>query len=234
MKSRKYTYNTLEVMRGNNKIGLDTLILNMGSATSCPSKALGLCKLGNKCYALKAERLYKDCLPYRTRQAHYWLNNDGDKIIEDFEGLLTSRRTKVDGVLVVLRAVIKYIRLNESGDFYTQECITKAEQIAKYFWQNYKIQVYTYTARADLDYENVRYLLVKGSGHDKCPNGMTIARPKAELQNTYNVLQTGIAGINPAIRENDKTYLVCPGDCRDCYHCKTRLPGGPNIVFAIH
>ena len=54
-----YRYNDLLLSNGNSKIGNDTMILNMGSAMNCPSKKLGLCKLGSKCYALKAEKLYK-------------------------------------------------------------------------------------------------------------------------------------------------------------------------------
>ena len=65
---------------GNKKIGNDTLIFNMGSATDCPSKKLGLCRHCDKCYALKAERQYPQVRPFRDRQADYWLNGK-DKIL---------------------------------------------------------------------------------------------------------------------------------------------------------
>ena len=63
------------VQFGNNKLPKTTVIFNMGPAKECPANALGLCELGKtgKCYAMKAERLYPQVLPYRIRQKNYWL-----------------------------------------------------------------------------------------------------------------------------------------------------------------
>lgn len=234
MKPQKIKWNGLEVMRGNRKIGSDTLIFNLGSAHTCPSRKRGLCKLGDKCYALKAELMYPGCRPYRDRQANYWLTNNIDTIITDFDNMITAKRTKVDGQLVPLSTAIKYIRLNESGDLYSQTCLEKAERLASYLWTTYQIQVYTYTARSDLDYSAIRYLTIKGSGHDSCPNGVTIARPQSLLKDLNHAITTGISGTNPVYHEDGKRYLVCPMSCFGCDICKTRLPGGPNVVFALH
>ena len=81
-------FNKLEVSMGNLKIGKDTIIFNMGSATECPSRKNGMCKLGNKCYAIKAEISYPDCKPYRDRQKSYWLNSDIGQIISDFQYMI--------------------------------------------------------------------------------------------------------------------------------------------------
>ena len=99
--------NNFEYTIGNKKIGKDTLIFNMGSATNCPSKKLGLCKHCDKCYALKAEKMYPQVLPFRQKQEKYWLNTSIDLIIDDFVLALTKHKN------------IKYVRFNESGDFHS-------------------------------------------------------------------------------------------------------------------
>lgn len=200
-------------MLGNTKLGMDTLIFNMGSATDCPSKALGLCKLCRVCYALKAERLYPGCLPYRTRQQGYWLKSDLTRVLHDFVILLSKGKRAQN---------IKYLRLNESGDFHTQACVEKAELLARHLKALFGIKTYTYSARSDLDFSNCRALMVKGSGHDKGNNGRTIARPKAMLA-APNHVTTTIDG---------HKYFVCPADCRKCTMCKEH--NNLNIVFAIH
>lgn len=68
---------------GNNKIGLDTLVFNQGTARDCPSKAMGLCEFcnivkgfrgalghGKLCYAAKMEFSDK-VINYRLRQEKY-------------------------------------------------------------------------------------------------------------------------------------------------------------------
>ena len=142
----------LEYSIGNSKIGKDTLIINMGSATDCPSRQLGLCNIPEgKCYALKAERQYPQVLPYRRRQAIYWQKNSGSEIARDLYHVL------------VKRPQIKYIRFNEAGDFYGQEDYKKLSLIA-HLLKDWKF--YVYTARADLDYteERPKNLVVNGSG----------------------------------------------------------------------
>jgi len=66
----------MKFKRGNKKLGKDTLIFNMTSATNCPSKRLGLCQLKgrceSKCYALRAEKRFPAVLEYREEQAGDW------------------------------------------------------------------------------------------------------------------------------------------------------------------
>lgn len=196
------------VSNGNSKIGKDTLILNMGSATNCPSKFLGLCRIpAGKCYALKAERLYPTCLPCREKQSDYWLNTEVWKIIEDFDTLLLKHKT--------LKARVKYLRFNESGDFYSQDCIKKLSVIALYLKEHYGIITYGYSARSDLDFTNV-FFNVKGSDHSQ-GNGQCIARKIKKGVKQYH--------------ENNKTYFACPGNCRNCKLCKTTAF---NVVIRLH
>ena len=65
----------IKIKYGNLKLGDDTIIFNMGPALTCPSKRLNLCPIYNesllvkaKCYAEKAEILYKDkCINYKNQ-----------------------------------------------------------------------------------------------------------------------------------------------------------------------
>ncbi len=213
----------LEVTIGNLKLGNNTLIFNMGSATDCSSRKLGLCKLGNKCYALKAEKVYPQCKPYRDRQADYWITHTPDEIIKDLHGLLTTKKTRVDGKLTPYRDVIKYFRFNEAGDFYNQADVRKLDKVAQYLKIFFNIDTYGYTARKDLNYRDIEHFSLKGSGW-LGPNGMTVAR---KIPNTKD--KPILA--KKATVDNLGVFNICPMDCRDCTLCKT---GNENVVFPLH
>lgn len=59
---------------GNTKIPRSTLIVNLTSAEHCPSRALGLCKVENVCYALKCERIYPN-YKHKNIVMERWLTN---------------------------------------------------------------------------------------------------------------------------------------------------------------
>jgi hypothetical protein len=122
---------------GNTKLSKSSLIFNLSSAHTCSADKAGLCPYGlsgnSKCYALKAEKMYKQVLPYRTRQTTYWKTCATSEFIEQ---VLSYRK-------------IKYLRVNESGDFSSIEDIDKLNEIAKIL-KNYGIITYTYTHRIDL------------------------------------------------------------------------------------
>ena len=199
----KEANNKLGVQFGNTKLGNHTLIINMGTARECPSKALGMCnavKNGAKCYALKAEIMYPQSAPYRQRQFTYWRKNTATKIANDIILKIGNRQSEP----------IKYVRFNEAGDFWDQNDVKKLDIIAKKL-RNFGIVVYGYTARRDLDFKNVSFL-VKGSGHKKGNNGMTT-----------------IIGKDDPVPEG---YFLCPGSCKSCDACMK--PDKQNIAFRKH
>jgi hypothetical protein len=206
--SKQVKMNGLEMVMGNRKLGIDTLIFNMGSGTDCPSKALGFCKVASKCYAMKAERLYPGCKPYRDRQRDYWLTRDAGQIWSTLVDILESRKYQGKP----LKDTVKYLRFNESGDFWSQECVRKLSQIALFLKQSYGIVTYGYTARQDLDFTGVQFVL-RGSGHDNAPHGKTIVIAKNATR-------------------APKGYNICPGDCKVCNLCKRPDTGG--IAFNLH
>lgn len=178
---------------GNKKLGKDTLIFNMGPASNCPSKALGLCQVpAGLCYALKAERLYPQCLPFRKAQARYWKRSCPEKIARDIREALKKHKA------------IKYIRVNESGDFYSQKDVEKLFFIAAWVPD---VTFYIYTARRDLDFRQPRpgNLVINGSGF--------------MVDNNF-------------CYEAKNVRLTCPGDCRICNLCKR--PSGNIIRIEKH
>jgi len=163
-----------------------------------------------QCYAAKAERLYKNVTPYRTRQYHYWRNTAENSIAVDFDRLLKR-----------IRVPIRYLRFNESGDFFSQGDVRKLDQIARFLKEYHKIITYGYSAREDLNFENVHFL-VKGSSHDNGNNGKTIVMKKFMIQEHLSTLP----------KEIQKIWKICPMSCKKCDICKT--PTGENIIFPMH
>jgi hypothetical protein len=137
---------------GNTKLPKNIAIFNMSPASLCISNQLGLCQLNNpkKCYALKAERMYKQVLPYRMRQMEFWKKSTPD----EFVAVLLKESGKRG---------IKFLRFNEAGDFADQADISKANEIAIRLAVT-NIGTYCYTARKDLDFSNATGLVVNGSG----------------------------------------------------------------------
>lgn len=221
MGARYFEYSGLEVSNGNTKIGPDTLVFNMTSATDCPSRRLGLCQLSNPhdCYAIRPETFRPGTLPYRRRQARYWNMSGVDRIILNFLGMFKKHPS--------LRR-IKYIRFSECGDFASQMDVDKLDYVA---WRlndwlatlpGYAPLIwYGCSARSDLDFSRCQELLVKGSGHDKGNNGACIVRPLTASEKARKYYF-----------ERGVRYLVCPGKCYGCQICKTW--DRADIVIAKH
>jgi len=209
----KILENKLEVSVGNSKLGDTTLIINMGTATDCPSAALGMCNAinsGAKCYALKAEQLYANNVPaYRHRQFSYWRNTTGLTIANDIIQKIAGRSGKP----------IKFVRINEARDAWDIEDFKKLNIIAKKL-KNFNIVTYGYTARKDLIPEVRKFkelhFLVKGSGFTE-----------AEAE--------GINGITAIIKTKEELpegYFLCGGSCKKCSMCMQ--PNNKNIAFLKH
>ena len=181
---------------GNTKIPSSTAIFNMSSATDCPSLRLGLCaavKAGVKCYAKKSEVACRpQVLPYRRKQENYWKRIDAGKFALDF---LAINATKVQNPYTALR-------FNEAGDFHSQECLDKADSIARIL-SDFGVVTYCYTSRSDLDFSKVKSLVVMGSGFRK--DGI-----KSEFK------------IIPKGTKKPKGYGLCPMDCNICTRCHVK------------
>jgi hypothetical protein len=176
---------------GNIKIPKTTAIFNMSSATNCPSLKLGLCKAvkqGANCYALKPEIMYPAVLPYRNKQEKYWKDVTAEKFAYEFLLFNSSKRVPFNA-----------LRFNEAGDFHTQDCLDKAEKIARYL-KKHGIKSYCYTSRSDLNFSNVRDLVVHGSGFTK-----------KGIKGIFKIIQNK--------KEKIKGFSLCSMSCKSCTLC---------------
>jgi hypothetical protein len=211
------TFQGLELARGNKKVGADTLIFNMSPATTCPSKARGLCNNVNICYAAREERngARPTLLPYRLRQADYWRNHNAAEFITALNHILTWFREKS-------KFRIRYFRFNESGDLYGQSCVEKMYTIAEYLSDYHNVLTYLYTARKDLDFypKTIANLpsrlmcVIKGSNWDG-PGGKTIIIPKSVLGEKVRYYTH-----RKYTDEDGTTYVICKKHCDTCNFCK--------------
>jgi len=208
--------NKLKVSLGNKKIGKDTIIFNLGPAKECPSALLDMCELapkelgGNgKCYALKAERMYPNSWVFRRIQRIQWQLWTAEKIAADMITIIKTRRSNP----------IKFIRLNESGDFSNFEDIKKLGIIARLVGEAYpKIKFYTYSHRKDL---RTKFLTL--------PGNVTINGSGFMIHNEYHINSEIPYELKPELARDQ---MVCLDDCSTCNLCKVQH--GQEILQTIH
>lgn len=189
------------IQYGNKKLPKTTAIFNLGSALSCASDKLNLCAVSKQCYAKKAEVQYKHVTPYRNRQRDKWLKHNATLLAFEFMETFEKKRNKIN-----------MIRFNESGDFYSQDCVNKMESIARKMKASMNIKCYVYTARKDLDFSDCKTLVVNGSGFRK---------------EGVNRSFTAVKDVSI-----DKTSFVCPMDCNSCNKCS--INDNENIIVGMH
>ena len=203
--------------RGNSYISKNTLILNMGTASHCPSKIQKLCKHPSICYAWHSELQYDVAYQYRMKQAEYWLNTPEYHILLDIKEILRKNN---------LQNKIKYLRINESGDFYTQECVSILYCVAKELYYEFGIKTYGFTARSDLDfslYKNSKFIFIKGSNWEG-PNGSTYIY--------FN--NTDKKCLKRCITVANKMPVECKGKCGSkCFVCMSKT-SETIVIFKKH
>lgn len=225
----------LKFTRGNMKIGEDTLIFNLGSATACPSAKLGLCDLSHRkyggsgeCYALRSEYMYPQSLPFRTLQSIQWKEWSAATIADQmFSEIVRSQKTITP---------VKFIRFNESGDFYSIDCVKKMGRIAGYLKELCEVadipivKLYLYTHRIDIfSGETGKALL------ESLPSNLTITGSNFKLHNEFRVLDISREELNTRDENGVKKYkYTCANDCTSCNLCKLRNGQGITIIQAKH
>ncbi len=174
---------------GNRKLPEETLIVNITSAIHCPSDNLGLCHCSKVCYAKKCERIYKA-----------YLNKN--LLVESYMYLWNEAELRAMLLCYIYNAPvkIKYVRLNEAGDFPNQDSIKRWTNIATWLWRNLGIKTYCYTCREDLDFSNAGFIVnastanIPAYRHFLCVD-----------HNTFDNLP--------------KEAVTCKGDCKLCKLC---------------
>jgi hypothetical protein len=220
---------------GNSKIGEDTLIFNMGSAHACPSAKLGLCDMAHKkyggdgtCYALQAEYFYPQSLPFRTMQKVQWETLTAAQIADEmFTEIIRSQKTKYP---------IKFVRYNESGDFYSIDCVRKAGRIAGYIAELCEVaniptvKFYTYTHRSDIFQGDMGKTLV-----ESLPKNFTVNGSNFKVHNEFRVMNVSRAERDARDANGKKVNkFTCLDDCSKCSLCKIHGEKGITIIQAVH
>lgn len=162
----------IKVRKGNLKVGKNTYIINITSATDCPG--IKQCQLQNisACYALKAERQYPNILPYRRAQTEIW----------DTLSCLQIARQLIKKTVRKGKVKMRYLRFSEAGDFRNQMDVDRMSRLADLL-KGYLI-VYGYTARKDLDFSNISSnIVITGSGF-MVHNQFKVVNEKKDLNNS--------------------------------------------------
>lgn len=186
----KYNLGNMQVFSyGNRKLPAETLIVNITSAKNCPSDKCGFCNINDKCYAKKCERIYKN-----------YLNKN--LVIEE-----CMKSWSIEQLIEILTVYIqnspkqiKYIRLNEAGDFIDQLNVNSWSTIAKYMYTHFGIKTYCYTCREDLDF-SCCYFTINASSQKINAKRYFLCVDKNKFEN---------------LSENT---IKCKGDCKTCKLC---------------
>ncbi len=220
---------------GNNKIGEDTLIFNMGSAHNCPSARLGLCSMAHKshggdgsCYALQAEYMYPQSLAFRSIQKIQWDTFTAAQIADAIFSEVSKMSNR--------KTPIRFVRFNESGDFTTLSCVRKAGRIAGYIAELCNranipvVKFYTYTHRSDLFSGMLGQALI-----NSMPKNFTINGSNFKVHNEFRVLKVSRAERDAKDSTGKKVNkFTCMDDCSLCSLCKVRGSEGITIIQALH
>lgn len=174
---------------GNSKLPAETLIVNLTSAHNCPSEKLGFCKCANVCYAKKCERIYK---------AYLNKNLTLEKLVQSWT--IADWKDILRVYIQNAPKSIKYVRLNEAGDFPSQEMVDIFNELSNWLYGTFNIKTYCYTAREDLDFSNA-YFAVNASSQNIKANRYFLCTDKQIFDNLPNYT------------------IKCKGDCKKCSIC---------------
>jgi len=230
-----------EVAAGNVKIGGNTILLNMSTAKSCMSAIIGTCSLSKNgwCYSDRGEKQHDISLNKNIRHENQWACMTPLGIAK---GL-----TQITSVL----KGIKYIRVNESGEF--RNLPTSPEMLAKVpadmkiklagvddvaklaavgkalIELGSPLKMYTYTHRTDLSVGNL--------GDNVCVNGSGYMLDNAFIPVAYEdfnaIMDKRAEGTLKSFNGVPVTSSrQCLGDCRICSFCKEK--SGKHIFLPIH
>ena len=213
LKKKEYKKNIfLDYKIDNSKIsGKDTIIFSASPALICYSSMKKYCELykNKKCYALKNEIQYNTSILFKDRQRKQFNKLKAWQLARYFIKIKKSQR----------KHVIKYLRLNESGEIQKKHMqkINKISEILK----KHDIRVYTYTHNKEIEKKDITSQnLIINSSHKNI-----------KLSNkflSYN--KNTVKRINRI--KKDKKIINCLADCSKCKACK--IENNLTILCKIH
>ena len=202
---------------GNAKVSNDTLLVNITSATECPSAAQGTCQVVGPCYAI-AQAKFRFQIRHRDRMLHIMnlicLLSDRMDIVRNLIGdyIESARDFGFD---------IQNIRLNEAGDFIDQKCIDAYGRLCGEIRDQYGVKSTAYTARTkDREGAVMNYANAVKKNDEGVPNiVLTVSRADDEsvsgntgvIPTKYNE-ETGEVEFTSALDAADRYFLAFPKD----------------------
>ena len=188
---------------GNAKLPKETLIWNLPAVKTCPNSTPECRK---HCYALKAQKMYPNVLPFREKNLELSKSNE-------FMATIMNELSKVKHWYQV--------RIHESGDFYNQQYFNMWNVIAGL---NPTKTFYAYT-------KNINLSLSK-----KFKNLILIYSDDEQNVTIKELKQKGFSGTARVTNNelHSKFETLCPGSCKDCDACYTRPNKFKRIVFKKH
>ncbi len=191
------------ISTGNRKLQKEFLIWNLPSEVTCPG-ATELCK--RRCYAKKAERIYKGVLTSRYRNLEDSRRPDfADKMAEAVDRLAKKLSRRL-------------FRVHEAGDFYDQGYLDKWFEIARRLPH---VRFLAYTQSFGLNFVN-------------CPQNFQIiwsVWPDTDISRVPPGPRSFIGDSRFLDPERFDKAFICAGKCAGCRYCW--FPRG-DVRFRIH
>ncbi len=182
---------------GNDKIGEDTVIVNVNTVLNCYCGKNGLCDQFSTCYAQNiGTRFVKSDLT-GIASAIMFDRLTVDELIEQIEETILEADEE-----------IKFIRWDELGEFDCVETFLKANEVAKYFLEKYGIISYTYTHNSEIPPELMidSYIVT------------TFSYP-VDMDAKKSIVVEGEEILEYV---DDDRYIICTGKCYGCSYCKDK------------
>lgn len=202
----------MPVKIGNEKIGDDTIIINMNHALNCYCSKKGYCNMKKDCYAKKSSNTYVNSCLYNLAAEINFKKLSTEKIISGIEEVIKSADSD-----------IKFIRFNESGDFISYDMFKKANKIATYFKNKYNIISYSYTHNKELE----EYI-------PDINNSNIVLNYSYAVKTSLDVKKCIVINKSDIYKYVDNNnYVICGGVCSSCSYCKNKKDNR-TVVFVNH
>jgi hypothetical protein len=182
---------------GNSKTGVGVFIFNLPAQSTCIGST-PMCR--SKCYAMKAQRKYPATRDQRDHNMACALSNE---FVDDVVELLNLNKFQT------------FVRIHESGDFYSQEYLDKWIQIARKCKTK---RFLAFTKSTNLDFSKLPENLVIYVS--KFPDSPDVPRELSKRPIAYAGTCT-----------TRKNVLACSGTCSSCVECWN---GKKDIHFNLH
>lgn len=219
---------------GNIKLSDNVLIVNMTTAFNCPSAKFCPIQKGT-CYAYREEQTREDVFARNARNEMMF-----DQARENpakWRYIFWFLRKYIETSLNCGH-IIKYLRLNEAGDFKTGEDIKQFDNFAEEIKRDYGIITHAYTANVALkDYiKDIKNINVNASVGN-IEGDMVHRHFYGVMEDVLNALpDTPLKDISTPVLNYDekwKYYYKCPCDISEgqrCYNCQVCWLANPGVT----